>query len=112
MKQNFPFFDFHALLLQFLRPGYSGKLDKGRAENFISTQEIQLLVCHRILHEFEKKKARIISLGVNTGKVIPSETWHSGNTRSKFQQKKILPSQMFFVLLLSSSVQITREYIF
>jgi hypothetical protein len=30
----------HALLLQALRLGYSGKLDKGRAENFISTQEI------------------------------------------------------------------------
>jgi hypothetical protein len=40
MKQNFPFLNFHALLLQALRLGYSGKLDKGGAENFISTQEI------------------------------------------------------------------------
>jgi hypothetical protein len=57
MKQNFPFLNFHAMLLQVLRLGYSGKRDEGRAENFISTQEIELLVCHRILHEFEKNES-------------------------------------------------------
>jgi hypothetical protein len=49
-KQNYPFLNFHALLLQVLCVGYSGKLDKGRAENFISRQEIQLLVTQD-LHE-------------------------------------------------------------
>jgi hypothetical protein len=55
MGHRFPSLKCYVMLLQTLSVGDSAKPDKGKAENFIFVQEIQLLVCHGILHGVESE---------------------------------------------------------